>query len=217
MSHLAAGASTQNTADSGSLVTDSRFDAVATLFEGFLRDDENFSAQLSVWWGGRPVVELAGGRLGPDDLTGVFSVSKGLSAMVIASLLDEGLLDLSQTVTHYWPEFGAEGKGEVTVRELLSHQAGLPVVEGRIAFDDIMTDSSAAAARLASQAPLWRPGSAFGYHALTIGTLMEELVRRVTGTTLQQMFDEEIRSPRGYEVYLGLPSDQDHRTWPSAR
>ena len=162
MSHLAAGASTQNTADSGSLVTDSRFDAVATLFEGFLRDDENFSAQLSVWWGGRPVVELAGGLLGPDDLTGVFSVSKGLSAMVIASLLNDGLLDLSQKVTHYWPEFGAEGKGEVTVRELLSHQAGLPVVEGRIAFDDIMTDSSAAAARLASRRRCGNPGPRSG-------------------------------------------------------
>jgi CubicO group peptidase (beta-lactamase class C family) len=211
VSQLAAGTSTGYTADSGSLVTDARFDAVASLFEGYLRDDENFSAQLSVWCGGRLVVELAGGRLGADDLTGVFSVTKGVSAIVIASLLDAGLLDLSQTVAHYWPEFGVEGKEAVTIRELLSHQAGLPVVEGRIPFDDIMIDSAPAAAQLAAQAPLWRPGSAFGYHALTIGTLMEELVRRVTGATLQQIFEADIRSSRGHEVYLGLPADLEHR------
>ena len=110
MSQIAAGASIESTAESRTLVTDSRFQAVATLFEGFLRDDEAFSAQLSVWWGGQPVVELAGGGLGADDLTGVFSVTKGVAAIVIASLLEVGLLDLSRTVAHTGPSSGWKGK-----------------------------------------------------------------------------------------------------------
>ena len=201
--------------DSGrSITVDSRFDSVTRLFEAYLREDEGFSAQLSIRWQGEPVADLVGGLLGAEYLTGVYSVTKGVAAMVIASLIDAGRLALAERVSSYWPEFALAGKEQVTIGELLSHQAGLPVIEARIPFRELFGDSSAAAARLGAQTPLWRPGSAFGYHALTLGTLMEELVRRVTGRTLQQYFETEIRSPRSLDVYLGLPPDQDGRYVP---
>ena len=132
---------------------------------------------------------------------------------MIARLVDAGLLDPDVPVVHYWPEFGAEGKREISVRQLLSHQAGVPAIDGRFRLEEVL-DSAAGAERLAAQRPFWRPGSAFGYHALTIGLLMEELVRRVTGTSLQDVFEREIRSPRDADFYLGLPEALDARYVP---
>jgi CubicO group peptidase (beta-lactamase class C family) len=176
-----------------------------------LAGDETYSAQLSIRLHGEPVVDLAGGpSLTARSLTGVYSVSKGVAALVIAHLIDRGALDPGRAVSDYWPEFGAAGKSEISVRQLLGHQAGLPIAARRLLLEEIL-DSRAAASVLAAQRPVWRPGTAFGYHALTIGVLMEELVRRVTNATLQEVYEATIRGPIAADFFLGLPEAEDYR------
>jgi CubicO group peptidase (beta-lactamase class C family) len=186
------------------------FQAVRALFDSFLGDDPDYSAQVAVYSDGTKVVDLSGGRhLAQDSITGAYSCSKGVAAFVVGLLVQDGLLDLDRTVAHYWPDFAAQGKEAITVRQALSHRAGLLGVEGGFALNEFTTAD--AAARLAAAAPLWRPGTTFGYHALTIGILMEELCRRVAGTTLQEMYDSRIRLPLGIDFFLGLPEDQEPR------
>jgi len=171
--------------------------------------DPDYGAQVCVLVGDEVVVDLTCGP-GADAITGVYSVTKGVAGTVIALLLGERELQLDRPVAHYWPEFAAAGKAEITVRELLSHQAGLPATDDGIRPEDAL-DSRAGAERLARQRPLWRPGSGFGYHGITIGILMEELVRRITGQELQAIYDDRIRSPRDIDFYLGLPDSQAAR------
>lgn len=171
--------------------------------------DPDWGAQLCIMVGDEVVVDLSCGP-GADAITGVYSVSKGVAATVIALLLGQGQFELDRAVAHYWPEFAAAGKGEVTVRQLLSHQAGLPATDDGIRPEDAI-DSRAGAERLARQRPLWRPGATFGYHGITIGILMEELVRRIAGAELQDVFESRIRAPRDIDFFLGLPDDQTAR------
>jgi CubicO group peptidase (beta-lactamase class C family) len=111
-------------------------------------------------------------------------------------------------VVEFWPEFAANGKAGITVGELMSHQAGLPGALEPITLDDLYAHEGVAA-KLAAQEPLFAPG-AWGYHALTFGTLADELVRRTDGRTINRFFTEEVRIPLGIEVYTGLPEDRDH-------
>jgi CubicO group peptidase (beta-lactamase class C family) len=186
------------------------FAEVRELFDSFLSDDPGYSAQLSVYRRGTKVVDLCGGPgLVPGDITGTYSCSKGVAAFVIALLVQDGRLDLDRTVASYWPEFGVQGKDRLTVRQALSHQAGLPGVVGGFPLAEFATAD--AARRLAASAPLWRPGTAFGYHALTMGILMEELCRRTSGMPLQGLYDQRIRHPWGIDFFLGLPEDQEPR------
>jgi CubicO group peptidase (beta-lactamase class C family) len=190
------------------------FAPVRNLFESYLAEDPSFSAQLCIYRGGDRVVDLVGGpQLDRESVTGVFSVSKGVAALTIAILIDEGRLVLDRPVADYWPEFVAADKGLMTVRQLLSHQAGLPAVDGRFTLAEVV-ESAAGAERLAAQRPHWRPGTAFGYHALTIGILMEELVRRVADCRLQDLYDSAIRAPRDIDFHLGLPESDDARYVP---
>lgn len=183
-------------------------------FDGLLSADPSYSAQLAAYVDGELVIDLVGGAgLEQDSLTGVFSVSKGVSALVLGMLVEQGELDLDRRVAAYWPAFAAQGKDRVTVRQMLSHQAGLVGLPGGLSQQDLV-ESSAAAERLAAARPEWFPGSAFGYHGLTLGTLTEELVRRVAGEPLQALYEREIRSPRGLDFYLGLPAGQEHRYLP---
>ncbi|WP_442574543.1 serine hydrolase domain-containing protein [Microbacterium sp. F51-2R] len=187
---------------------------MAARFAEFVAADPSFSAQLSVILDGEPVVDLAAGpALRSSSVTGVYSSTKGIAALVIAHLIDIGRIDPDHRVADYWPQFAEVGKGRITVRQLLSHQAGLPVVERPLTLHDV-EDSREAAAALAGQRPLWRPGSAFGYHALTIGILMEELVRRVAGRTLQEVYETVVRGPVGADFHLGLPASEDARYVP---
>ncbi|MDE1991759.1 MAG: beta-lactamase family protein [Rhizobiaceae bacterium] len=159
------------------------------------------------------VVDLFGDNgSGSDEqgVTGVFSVSKGIGALVIALLIQRGLLDLDKPVAHYWEDFGYGGKTAITVRQLLSHQAGLLGTGTTFEQHEIL-ESSKAAAKLARTVPQWHPGSMFGYHAITIGVFMEEIVRRVTGRELREIYEEEIRAPRQVDFYLGFPEAQEHR------
>ena len=191
------------------------YEPVRHAFASMLAAEPGYSAQVAAYVDGQPVVDLVGGRDASDStMTGVFSVSKGVAALVIAMLVESGALDLDRPVSHYWAEFASGGKAHVLVRELLSHQAGLVGLAAGLTTEGLV-DSTEAARALAQMHPLWRPGSTFGYHGLTVGILMEELVRRVTGgQQLQELFEREIRGPRSLEFYLGLPAALEQRFQP---
>lgn len=177
--------------------------------------DPSYSAQLAVYRDGSKVVDLVGGKdFTQDSLTGVFSCSKGVAALAFSLLVQDGLIDVQAPVATYWPEFAQQGKGAVTVSQLLSHQAGLLGVQGGFAMEEY-NDLEAVAARLAALAPNWRPGSGtFGYHALTMGVFLEKLCLCATGRRLQDIYNERIREPYAADMYLGLPDTQEHRFLP---
>lgn len=191
------------------------FAPVRELFDAMLDADPGYSAQLAVYRNGAKVVDLVGGPdSAADSMTGVFSCSKGVAALAFSLLVQDGLIDPDATVASYWPDFAQQGKGAVTVRQLLSHQAGLVGVQGGFAKEDY-NDLEAVAARLAAMAPLWRPGSGtFGYHALTMGVFLEKLCLCVTGQRLQDVYEERIRAPYAADMYLGLPESLEPRFRP---
>ncbi len=193
---------------------DERLAAVVERLDGYLREDDGLSFQVAAFHRGTSVLDAWGGPdIRADSMLIPFSVTKNTIGLSIGLLLERGLIDLDERVAHYWPEFAAKGKDAVTVRELLSHQAGLPQASTPLTWEELW-DHHAAAARLADTRPFWRPGSAFGYHAITIGSLGDELVHRVTGRTLHEFYEREIRAPHGIDFHLGLPADQEHRFTP---
>jgi CubicO group peptidase (beta-lactamase class C family) len=187
----------------------SRFDAVTELFETHCDADPTYSAQIAVYVGGERVVDMARG-LSTDALIPVYSSSKGASAVVMSLLVQRKQLDLDETVATYWPEFAQAGKGAVTIRQLLSHQAGLLGVDGGFSWEELMVHTPLAE-RLAAQRPFWQPGRGIMYHAVTIGTLADELVRRVDGRTLSQVLREDVTGPRRIDVWMGTPESEDGR------
>ena len=187
------------------------FEPIRNELDSMLLADPEYSCQLAIYWHDALVVDLAGGvDLTPDSLTGVYSASKGIAAVTLSTLIASGDLDLDQKVAHYWPEFAQQGKDRLLVRELLCHKAGLANVDGGLTQDELI-HSELAAAKLAAQLPQWYPGSMFGYHGLTIGVFMEELVRRITGDTLQNLYESRVRAPRDIDFYLGLPASLEPR------
>jgi CubicO group peptidase (beta-lactamase class C family) len=188
------------------------FEAVREEFAAFVaaeRDD--YEGQLCAYVHGRRVADLwAGEGVAGDSLYGVYSATKGAAHLVAAMLVQDGTLELDRKVTYYWPEFAAEGKGALTLRELLAHRAGLIGTDTGFTLEELADDRSIAE-RLADQRPFWRPGLAFGYHALVIGALTGEVVRRATGRTLQDLYEERIRAPYGLDFHLGLPADREPR------
>ena len=178
---------------------------------GNIKADQKGS-QLVVKVKGETVIDFAAG-VSPESLTSVFSVSKALSGLALAKLVGEGKLNLDECMSHYWPEFAAHNKGELTVRQVLSHQAGLIATDPHLT-SEMIHDDHAAAHALAAQKPLWKPLSAFGYHGITIGPLMSELVYRITGRTIQHYYEEEIRSAADADAYLGLPESLEARVTP---
>ena len=187
------------------------FEPVAEEFGRLLARELDGRGQFCGYLRGQRVVDLWGGDdVAADDLQGVFSSTKGVSGICIALLVQRGVLDLDTRVSRYWPEFAGGGKGDVTVRVALSHQAGIPGVEPQLALEEV-TEHDAVAARLAAQVPHWRPGTAHGYHALTIGTIMDELVRRVVGLPIAEFFRKEVGDPRGIDFYIRTPEDVESR------
>ncbi|MEU3774848.1 serine hydrolase domain-containing protein [Streptomyces sp. NPDC032472] len=171
-------------------------------------------AQLAVCHDGRRVVDLwAGEDTGADTLTGVYSVTKGAAHLVVALLVQDGVLDLERPVSAYWPEFTGDGKERLTLRQLVSHQAGLINTPEGFDYPEI-ADDALVAARLARQKPYWEPGTAYGYHAFVIGALTGEVVRRATGRSLQEVYEERIRAPYGLDLYMGLPEQLEGRWKP---
>ncbi|TLS46557.1 beta-lactamase family protein [Streptomyces montanus] len=171
----------------------------------------DYAGQLSAYVQGRRVVDLwAGPETDGETLFGVFSSTKGAAHLVVALLVQDGTLELDREVAYYWPEFAAESKGTVTLRELLAHRAGVIGSDAGFTHDEL-ADDRVIAERLATQRPFWRPGTAFGYHALVIGALTGEVVRRATGRTLQELYEERIRAPYGLDLFLGLPEAEEPR------
>ncbi len=193
-----------------------------TVAEGFEAVREEFAAvvagqrpdyegQLCAYVDGRRVVDLwAGPDTGGEALYGVFSSTKGAAHLVVALLVQDGILDLDREVAHYWPEFAAAGKGTVTLRQLMAHRAGLIGLDAGFTREEL-ADDRIVAERLAGQRPYWRPDAAFGYHALVIGALTGEVVRRATGRTLQEVYEERVRAPYGLDFFLGLPDEHEPR------
>jgi CubicO group peptidase (beta-lactamase class C family) len=187
------------------------FERVAEEFGRLLARERDARGQFCAYLRGQRVVDLWGGDgVAADDLQGVFSSTKGVSAICVALLVQRGALDLDAPVSRYWPEFAGGGKGDVAVRVALSHQAGIPGVEPQLTLEEII-DHDTVAARLAAQVPHWRPGTAHGYHGLTIGTIMDELVRRVAGIPIAEFFRKEVGDPRGIDFYVSTPEDVDSR------
>ncbi len=191
------------------------FERVRAEFERLLATEADCAGQFCAYVGGRKVVDLWGGDdVGPDDLAGVFSSTKGVSAIAIALLVQRGQLDLDAPVSLYWPEFAAGGKAAVTVRVALSHQAGVVGVEPQLTSLTDFLDHPTVAACVAAQIPQWYPGSAVGYHANTIGTIMDELCRRITGVSIAQFFRQEIGDPRAIDFFIATPEEMEPRVKP---
>ena len=201
-------------------VCDERFQAVReALAESLDKDDVGASA--AVYLDGEPVVDLWGGYAdaartipwGPDTITNVWSTTKTMTALCALVLADRGDLDLAAPVARYWPEFAAAGKQGVQVRHVLAHTAGLPDFDGPVTAGDLY-DWPAVTARLAAQAPRWEPGSVAGYHSLTQGFIVGEVIRRITGRPPGGFFAEEIAGPLGADFHIGLAAEHDHRVAP---
>lgn len=144
-----------------------------------------------------------------DTIAPLFSSTKGMAAFTIAAAVSAGLLDYDERVAHYWPEFAANGKDEVTVRQLIDHQAGLSGLDVNLRLDDLL-DLDALASILAAQKPAWRPGTKHGYHAITLGFYEGELIRRVDPEhrSLGRYFAEEIAAPLGLDFFIGYPESE---------
>jgi CubicO group peptidase (beta-lactamase class C family) len=168
--------------------------------------------------GGELVVDLWGGHADAaktrpwqrDTIVNVYSTTKTMTALCALLLADRGELDLAQKVAHYWPEFAANGKADITVAQLLAHSAGLSGFAEPVAAADLY-DWDKATALLAAQAPFWAPGTAIGYHAITQGYLVGEVVRRITGKSLGTFFRDEIAGPLGADFHIGLAASEDDR------
>lgn len=175
-------------------------------------------AACCVYAGGRPVVDLWGGLADRDanrpwrenTMAEVASTTKGATAICAHLLAQRGELDIDAPVVKYWPEFGAAGKEQIPVRWLLSHQAGLPVIDTPLTYQDALAWDPVIRA-LEVQKPLWQPGTEHMYHAHTFGFLVGEIVRRITGKSLGAFFADEVVRPLGLSSWIGLPKEQKER------
>src|SRR5258708_305757 len=196
---------------------DPRFERVAGEFARNFQERGEVGASVCITLDGETVVDLWGGMAHPDTqtpwgedtVTLVWSATKGATALCAHMLASRGELDLDAPVTRYWPEFGQAGKEGMPVRMLLNHQAGLaplrqPLPPGPFCDCDLMVSM------LQKEEPSWNPGLMHGYHALTFGWLVGEVVRRVSGKSLGTFFREEVAEPLGLDFWIGLP--EEHRT-----
>ena len=192
------------------------FEEVREEFERNFAERGEIGAAVAAYWRGEKVVDLWGGRRSPDGeepwvedtLVLVNSTTKGLSAMTVAVANSRGWIDYEAPIADYWPEFAANDKQRITVRQLLGHEAGLVWLDQPLGVED-MRDLDRVAGVLARQRPAWEPGTRHGYHAMTIGLYMQELIRRADPEhrTLGRFFAEEIARPLGIEFYIGLPPE----------
>jgi CubicO group peptidase (beta-lactamase class C family) len=197
---------------------DPRFEGVRRTFAANLENGADVGASFAVTIDGEMVVDLWGGFADPgqtrpweaDTLVNVYSTTKTMTALTALLLADRGELDFQAPVARYWPEFAANGKADVTVAHLMSHSSGLSGWKEPLAVEDLY-DWEKATSLLAAQAPFWEPGTAPGYHGMTQGYLVGEVVRRITGKTLGTVFREEIAEPLGADFHIGLPASEDHR------
>ena len=194
-----------------------RFARVRDVFASSFEKGE-VGAAVAVTIGGRSVIDLWGGhrdaararRWTRDTLVTVYSTTKGVTAICANRLAERRSIDLDAPVAYYWPEFAAEGKGRIPVRWLLSHQAGVPALREDVPLP-MRFDWKFWIEALAAERPWWTPGTQHGYHALTFGHLVGEVVRRVDGRSLGRYFREELAEPLGLDFHIGLAEQHDAR------
>ena len=190
---------------------DEKFARVREAFAKNFAERGDVGASYAATLEGEFVVDLWGGHLDEartrpweeDTIVNVYSTTKTMTFLVSLMLADQGRLDLDAPVARYWPEFAQSGKGQVLVRHLLSHSAGLPLFSRTLSAEELC-DWNCAIADLEAQAPLWEPGSAPGYHAITQGQLIGEVVCRITGKSFGQHFKEAVADPVGADFHIGV-------------
>ncbi len=194
---------------------DSRFDAVREAFERNFTEYGDVGASFAATVEGEFVVDLWAGHADKartrawqqDTIVNVYSTTKTMSFLCAFVLADRGLLDFHAKVTDYWPEYGQNGKENTEVRHFMSHSAGVPGFDPAFAKAEQLYDWPACIANLAQQAPWWPPGSQSGYHAITQGYLIGELVRRIDGRSIGAFFREEIAAPLGADFHIGMDEE----------
>jgi len=202
-------------------VVEPGFESVRDAFVRNFAEHDEVGAGFSLHVEGRKVVDIWGGSVDEagsapydeDTLQLVFSTTKGATASCVNLLIQRGLIDLDTPVATYWPEFAQAGKESIPVRWLMGHRAGLVTVDKKLSLEEVLAWDPIVQA-LEVQEPFWEPGTAHGYHAVTFGWLMGELIRRVDGRGLGQFFADEIAQPLGLEFWIGLPESQEARVSP---
>ena len=196
---------------------DHKFTEVKELFESIHSSGREIGSSFAVYKDGKALVDIWGGytdkeQTNPwnkDSLATVWSTTKGVAAITCALAVEKGLLDYEEKVSHYWPEFGCNGKEDITVGMLLSHQAGICGSATNNVKD--YYSQSTMAEELAAMKPIWEPGTASGYHSMTYGWLTSELIIRVTGKTLGNFYADEIGNLNEIDFFIGLPESEEKR------
>jgi CubicO group peptidase (beta-lactamase class C family) len=200
---------------------DQGFSGVADALSRNLDEGADIGASVAVVINGEPVVDIWGGHIDVarqqpwerDTIVNVFSTTKTMTALCALILADRGELDLSAPVAHYWPEFASDGKDAIEVRQLLGHTSGLSGWQRPLEVKQL-ADWELCTSRLAEQAPWWTPGTESGYHAVTQGYLVGEVIRRITGQTVGEFFRETVAGPLEADFHIGLPAEADARVAP---
>ena len=192
------------------------FEDVCAAFESNFAKRGEIGAAVAAYWHGQKVVDLWGGRRAPegaapwneDTLVVVNSTTKGMAALTVALAQSRGWLDYEAPVARYWPEFAQNGKERITVRQLLAHEAGLVLLDEPLTAE-LLADLDRLAIVLARQKPAWPPGTRHGYHTMSLGLYLQELIRRTDPRhrTLGRVFHEEIAEPLGIDFFIGLPRE----------
>ncbi|HEY2524792.1 MAG TPA: serine hydrolase domain-containing protein [Candidatus Binataceae bacterium] len=199
-------------------ICDARFARVREAFAANFVNYRETGASVSLVLDGRVVADLWGGwadkaQTRPwrrDTIVNTYSTTKGLTAICAHRLAGAGRLDLDAPVAEYWPEFAANGKSRITVRQLMNHRAGLPAVRRPLKLEDLY-DWQTMIGALAAEEPWWEPGTRHGYHALTFGYLVGEVICRVAGRSVGNYFKDEIATPLGLDAHIGLDAREDDR------
>ena len=197
---------------------DAGFEAVVQGFLANFIEEEDVGAALCVMKNGRAVVDVWAGwadhartrRWERETPVLVFSATKAVTATLIHLLVERGTVDIEAPVADYWPEFAAAGKDRITIRHVLTHQAGVPLVERSLTNEEVFAWGPVVAA-IERQAPLWDPGTAHGYHARTFGWILGEIIRRVTGKRVGEVIQDEFGSALLSEFHVGLPADAQEK------
>jgi CubicO group peptidase (beta-lactamase class C family) len=197
---------------------ESRFEGVRKAFAASLDAGTDVGASVAVLLHGEPVVDIWGGFIDEaktrpwesDTITNVWSTTKTMTFLCALMLADRGELDFHAPVAKYWPEFADGGKDAVEVRHLMGHTAGLPGWDEPLTMEDL-ADWEKCTTALAAQKTWWEPGTASGYHAVTQGFLIGEVVRRITGDSIGTWFAREVAAPLGADFHIGLPESEDGR------
>jgi CubicO group peptidase (beta-lactamase class C family) len=198
---------------------DPKFNRVKDMFAENFEKRGEVGAAAAVMLDGKSVVDIWAGHADRDKtrpwtrdtLVNVYSTTKGVTAICAHSLADKGLLDIDAPVAKYWPEFAQAGKDKMPVRYLLSHRAGMAAVRKPL-DDDALFKWDKMTTALAEQEPWWEPGTKHGYHALTFGYLVGEVIRRITGKTPGTYLRDELAGPLGLDLHIGLDAKNDART-----